>query len=270
MKFFNTSLVLVIVLLTSCNKDVNLNDPINPNDPNLVVIEEGVDGDIYKIFHSYKHKKDYEDLISGVLTTEDVLKKYGIDDLGLSTKEWTGIISGKINPVDFDNRIQLKKAEGNNITFTQMLSEKVRGVAMPAAPETLEINTEDYFVNTSTARTSIARTSIISFVGSDLYFFDVEYHLWFDSQSRTKIRDRSYQPIYIDHSSSNDNNSSTSLFNFTVEMKHQWFHNGPTWNIVKPANNNPWTWGQEQRVEFKLNAWFKFFYTQTYITVGVY
>ena len=73
--------------------------------------------------------------MSGNLTVDDILLKYKIGDVGLSNVEWSQLISGELNPVEFDDKIQennnlVKKGSVNDISFTQMLSEKVRNISI--------------------------------------------------------------------------------------------------------------------------------------------
>ncbi len=54
-----------------------------------------------------------------------------------------------------------------------------------------------------------------------------------------------------------------------MSMSHKWFNLGPTWELEATIPDSPWGWSSTNKAHFICAAWFKFFWTETSITVEV-
>tara|TARA_A200000113_G_scaffold75246_2_gene66065 strand:+ start:3057 stop:3902 length:846 start_codon:yes stop_codon:yes gene_type:complete len=268
------SLFVAVFLATSCTKEnLNTKEELNLKDENqslLIVEENDIYGKKYKYFHSAEHKKDYEDFMSGNLTVDDILLKYKIGDVGLSNVEWSQLISGELNPVEFDDKIQennnlVKKGSVNDISFTQMLSEKVRNRSIQK-PIYTPVDSQKLNNTAKSSDIDMDPISHIGFEGNELYWFKLQYYLFTTRGSNIHLHNYK-KPIVIKHESY-PLNMPYSL-SHDMSMSHKWFNLGPTWELEATIPDSPWGWSSTNKAHFICAAWFKFFWTETSITVEV-
>ena len=161
--------------------------------------------------------------------------------------------------------ILLKKGSVNDISFTQMLSEKVRNRSIQK-PIYTPVDSQKLNNTAKSSDIDMDPISHIGFEGNELYWFKLQYYLFTTRGSNIHLHNYK-KPIVIKHESY-PLNMPYSL-SHDMSMSHKWFNLGPTWELEATIPDSPWGWSSTNKAHFICAAWFKFFWTETSITVEV-